>query len=103
MPLLPIGNLTEFGYIPDATPSSLPANAFSYSRNYRYNQAGYVEVTRGYNDAYSDLLTSTSLGANAEATFFYSWPRVDNPGVVIYDSNDRLLKYVGIELSLIHI
>ena len=97
MPLLPIGDLTQFGYVPDATPSSLPANAFSYVRNYRFNQAGYVEVTRGYNDAYSDLLTSTSLGANAEATFLYSWPRVDNPGVVIYDSNDRLLKYVDIE------
>ena len=90
---VPVTNLAQHGALPDATPTSLPINSFNFSRNWRYNSAGFAETTRGYTDAFGGLETPIVLGnANTVATFLFTWTLSDSPALIYYDETDRVLR-----------
>jgi len=92
---IPITNLAQYGYVPDAAPSTLPPNAFSYSRNWRFNQAGFAEVTRGYSDAYG--LEDVNLGSSTTvASFLFTWTLADEPAIIYYDRVNREMRLARI-------
>ena len=95
MPKFSVDNLAQFGYMPDAVPSTLPPNAFSFATNWRFNEAGYAEVTRGFSDAYGGLfLGGVSLGSSTtNASFMFTWSLPAAPALVYYDSFNRKMRF----------
>ena len=80
MPSLSVVNLSQYGYVPDASPSTLPPNAFSFVRNWRFNQSGFAAVTPGYGDAYQSIFVGgVELGdSSTNATFLFTWNLPDS-------------------------
>ncbi len=91
----PVDNLSQYGYAPDAAPSTLPHNAFSYARNWRFSQSGFAEVTAGYQEVYTGIITGgTALGnLNTSASFLFTWSLDDLPALIYYDSTARTLVF----------
>ena len=96
-----VTNLAQYGIVPDATFSTLPPNAFSFGRNWRFNTAGFTEVTRGYTDAYgAGLLAGVDLGdANTVATFVHTFTLQDSPAIFYYDATARRMRIAEIDTT----
>ena len=92
MATLQVTNLAQYGYVPDSAPSVLPPNAFSYVRNWRFNQAGYAEVTPGYSDAYEGVLEVNLGSSNTNATFFHSNTIGAEVSVFYYDLGNKRMR-----------
>ena len=93
MPILKLDNLGQAGYMPDIEPSALPNNAFSYSRNFRFDPGGYTEISPGYHSAFINF--DVQLGTTGtSATFMYTWLLSNLNAVVYYDENSRRLNLV---------
>ena len=101
--MINVTDLSQHGYLPDAAPATLPQNAFSYSRNWRFNQAGFAEVTPGYTDAYGGLFNGGYQlgGPSTTATFLSTWTLENDPVFIYYDSTAGLLTQGAIVNDLI--
>ena len=92
MAIIKINNLGAAGYLPDVESSELPNNAFTYSRNWVYDEAGFAKIADGYTNAFINLENSTIGNASTVATFAYSWILSDVNTFFFYDSTGRRMK-----------
>ena len=94
MPTQVINNLGQYGIVPDAAPQVLPPNAFTYARNWRFNEGNFAEITTGYTNAF-EVRTNRILGTPGEdLTFLYTWNFGGVPAAVVYNDTAANLKFI---------
>ena len=91
---LAIQDLGQLGYVPDVAPSLLPPNAFSYSRNWRFNEGNFAEVTNGYIPAFTSRNISEFGSATANLTFAHTQVLNGEPALFYYDADASALGFI---------
>lgn len=89
-----IENLAQYGFYPDAKPQNLPANAFSYTRNWRFPEGNYAEVTPGYSDAFFYRSKNDFGNADTRITFMHTWALPDKNALSYYDSIGKTMWFI---------
>ena len=89
-----VNNLGQYGFMPDVAVTSLPPNAATFTRNWRFNEGDYAEVSPGYTNAL-DTRNLNQLGnTTTNATFLYTWLLNNENSFFYYDAGNSQMRYV---------
>lgn len=111
MPTNTITDLGQYGYLPDVAPNIVPVNGFTFSRNWRFNEANFVRVSEGYRSVFMDDIQGgpESLGDTTDslddhtpnATFLYNWllGSDESNTSIYYDTSTSRLRVVDAALN----
>ena len=109
MPTNTIKDLGQFGYLPDVAENIIPANGFSYSRNFRFDEANFARVSRGYQSVFSVDISSgiNNLGDTTgfitnhmpNATFLHNLIMNEVNTSLYFDADTSTLRIVDVAVD----
>lgn len=89
-----VSNLGQYGVMPDVAAPVLPSNAFTYARNWRFQEGDFAEVSQGYQNAL-DSRNLRQLGdSSTSLSFLYTWILNDQNAFFAFDRGNGTFRYV---------
>ena len=89
-----VTDLGQYGVMPDISPTNLPPNAFTFARNWRFQDGNFAEVSLGYSNALDSRNLRQLGNADTNLTFLYTWLLNDQNAFFVYDGGNNVFRLV---------
>ena len=80
--------------MPDVAPTNLPPNAFTFARNWRFQDGNFAEVSLGYSNALDSRNLRQLGNEDTNLTFLYAWLLNDQNAFFVYDGGNNVFRLV---------
>ena len=89
-----VTDLGQHGVLPDVAPTNLPPSAFTYARNWRFQEGDFAEVSLGYTNALDSRNLRQIGDENTQLSFLYTWLLNDRNSFFVYDRGNNFFRYI---------